>query len=127
MDAERKCKAMSADGRPCRAPAQKGKAYCFQHDPEQAQAAEDARRKGGEARAAQLSGAIVPSLTTAEGVRDYIAQAARDTAAGLMDARRARAIAGLCRVQLVAIEHAEREADCGWMRALKIGGDCPGR
>ena len=111
-----KCKAAKADGSPCGAYAQAGGEYCFQHDPAQAEAAVDSRRKGGEARAAQLSGAVVPTLTTAVGVRDYLARLARDTEAGLVDHRRTRAIAGLCRIQLAAIEQAEREesAKCLW-------------
>ena len=104
------CQAKTADGSPCGAPAQTGKAYCFQHDPEQEAAREEARNRGGAARAAQLSGAVVPSLTTAEAVRDYLARVARDTEAQLIPPRNATAIASLCRVQLEAIERANREA-----------------
>lgn len=111
-----KCKALKADGSPCGAYAQGGGEYCFQHDPAQATAAEDARRRGGEARAAQLSGAIVPTLTTAAGVRDYLAESVGNVAAGLLDAHKAKAIAALCRIQLVAIERAEREAVGAWAR-----------
>lgn len=113
-----KCKAAKADGSPCGAYAQSGGEYCFQHDPAQATAAEDARRRGGEARAAQLSGAIVPTLTTAAGVRDYLAASVGDVAAGLLDAHRAKAIAALCRIQLAAIERAEREAVSAWAQNL---------
>jgi len=111
-----KCKAAKADGSPCGAYAQGGGEYCFQHDPAQAAAAADSRRKGGEARAAQLSGAVVLTLTTAEGVRDYLAGCVRDVAAGLLDAHKAKAIATLSRVQLAAIGQAEREgrAKCDW-------------
>lgn len=105
-----KCKAAKADGTPCGAYAQGGGEYCFQHDPAQAVAAADSRRKGGEARAAQLSGAVVPTLTTAVGVRDYLARVARDTEGQLIPPRSATAIASLCRVQLEAIERANREA-----------------
>ena len=90
----RKCKGAKADGNPCGAYATAGGEYSFAHDPAQATAAAEARSKGGEARAAQWSGATVPGLTTA---------------AGLLDARRARAIAALCRIQLAAIEQADKE------------------
>lgn len=118
MDAGIKCKAAKADGTPCGAYAQGGGGYCFQHDPAQATAAADSRRNGGMARAAQLSGAVVPSLTTAEGVRDYLAARVGDVAAGLLDAHRAKAIAALYRIQLVAIEKAEREESGAWLRNL---------
>ena len=105
------CQAKTADGSPCGAPAQTGKAYCFQHDPEQEAARVEARNRGGAARAAQLSGATVPNLTTAEAVRDYLARVARDTEAQLIPPRNATAIASLCRVQLEAIARAAREED----------------
>ena len=89
-----KCKGAKADGSPCGAYATAGGEYCFAHDPSQAAAAAEARSKGGEARAAQLSGATVPGLTTAAAVRDYLG---------------ARAIAALCRIQLAAIEQADKE------------------
>ena len=104
------CQAKTADGSQCGAPAQTGKAYCFQHDPEQEAARVEARSRGGAARAAQLSGATVPNLTTAEAVRDYLARVARDTEAQLIPPRNATAIASLCRVQLEAIARANREA-----------------
>ena len=104
-----KCKGAKADGSPCGAYATAGGEYCFAHDPAQATAAAEARSKGGEARAAQLSGATVPGLTTAAAVRDYLGARVGDTAAGLLDARRARAIAALCRIQLAAIEQADKE------------------
>ena len=105
------CQAKTADGKPCGAPAQTGKAYCFQHDPEQEQARAEARKRGGEARAEQLNGAVVPTLTTATAVRDYLAQTIGNAAAGLVHPKTGAAIAALARVQLVAIERADKEAE----------------
>ncbi len=68
------------------------------------------RNRGGAARAAQLSGAVVPTLTTAEAVRDYLARVARDTEAQLIPPKTATALASLARVQLEAITRASREA-----------------
>lgn len=104
------CQARRADGSPCGAPAQTGRAYCYQHDPEQGEARADARNRGGAARAAQLSGAVVPTLTTAEAVRDYLVRVARDTEAQLIPPKTATALASLARVQLEAIARANREA-----------------
>lgn len=42
-----KCKAITKDGKPCRANAQTGKDYCFLHDPEKVEAVKAARSKGG--------------------------------------------------------------------------------
>ena len=105
------CQATTKDGKPCAAPVQTGKAYCFQHDPETEQAAAEGRAKGGQTRADQLTGAVVPTLTTAEAVRDYLARVARDTEAQLIPPKTATAIAALARVQLEAISRAEKEAD----------------
>ena len=109
------CKATAKDGAPCTAPAQTGKDYCFIHDPEQEHARAEARAKGGQTRAEQLTGAIVLSLTTAEAVRDYLSRVARDTEAQLIPPKTATAIAALARVQLEAIERADKEAsDRAW-------------
>ena len=105
------CQAKTKDGTPCTAPAQTGKDFCFTHDPEQEQARTEARAKGGQTRAEQLNGAIVPTITTAEAVRDYLARVARDTEAQLIPPKTATAIASLARVQLEAIERADKEAE----------------
>ncbi|MCR4324917.1 MAG: hypothetical protein NUV69_04505 [Candidatus Curtissbacteria bacterium] len=45
-----KCQKLLGDNRKCRAFAQKGKDYCFRHDPDQADNALFASQKGGENR-----------------------------------------------------------------------------
>jgi hypothetical protein len=45
-----RCTATKADGTPCQAWACEGSAYCFWHDPDQAQARREARARGGAAR-----------------------------------------------------------------------------
>lgn len=100
-----KCTAQSADGSPCKAYAQAGKPYCFGHDPEQAEAVAEARRKGGETRAAQLSGAVVGELDSPEAVREYLARVCRDVEAGLIEPKRGTAISNLARVQLMALKY----------------------
>lgn len=100
-----KCTALNADGSPCQAYAQAGKAFCFQHDPEQAEAAAEARKRGGETRAAQLSGAVVEKLDSPEAVREYLARVCRDVEAGLIEPKRGTAISNLARVQLQALKY----------------------
>lgn len=41
------CTATTTTGRPCQAPAQQGRPFCFAHDPERAQERADARQRGG--------------------------------------------------------------------------------
>lgn len=109
-----KCTATTADGSPCQAYAQEGKPYCFQHDPEQAAAAAEARRKGGQVRAEQLSGAIVEKLDTPEAVREYLARVCRDVEAGLIEPKRGTAISNLARVQLQALKYEAAAKDHNW-------------
>ena len=114
------CTATAADGKNCSAPAQTGKTVCFWHDPAKAKEQEEARAKGGLTRAEQLNGAIVPKLDSAEAVRDYLAQMARDVVAGLLTKEQALAISSLCKTALDAIRRAEdREEE----RRLGAGGD----
>jgi len=42
------CQATTKDGKPCSAPAQAGKKYCFMHDPDNAEKAREARKRGNE-------------------------------------------------------------------------------
>ena len=104
------CSATTADGSPCPNAALAGGQYCYAHEPSKAAERDAARNRGGAARAAQLSGAVVPTLTTAEAVRDYLARVARDTEAQLIPPKTATALASLARVQLEAIARASREA-----------------
>lgn len=99
------CSATTADGSPCQAYAQEGKPFCFSHDPEQAEAAAEARRRGGETRAAQLSGAVVEKLDSPEAVRLYLTRVCRDVEAGLIEPKRGTAISNLARIQLQALKY----------------------
>ena len=106
-----KCTAKTTGGSPCPNPAQTGRPYCYAHDPDKSKERDAARMRGGQTRAEQLSGAAAVKLQSAQDVRDYLEQVVRDTAAGLIDPRRATAISNLCRVQLEAIPKAASEAD----------------
>ena len=104
------CTAKTAAGDPCPAPAQTGRPYCYQHDPAKEQARALARRRGGETRAAQLDGRVVSDLSSAAYVQAYLARVVADVEDGLLDWRKARGIAALCRTQLDAIVAAHKES-----------------
>lgn len=101
------CTALTKNGAPCKAAAQRGKPFCFLHDSTIAEAVAAARRKGGQARRDQLAGKAIPCLTTADEVRAYLNRVMGDTERMLLTPGAARAIATLARVQLVAISDAE--------------------
>ena len=103
-----KCKANRKDGCPCEAQAQPESDYCLFHNPERKAELKAARRQGGQTRAEQLSGATLVKMQTAEQVRDYLEQLAADTQAQLVPAKTATAIANIARVQLQAIEAANK-------------------
>lgn len=101
------CTALTKNGIPCKAAAQRGKEVCFLHDSTLAEAIAAARRKGGQARRDQLAGKSIPCLSTADDVRGYLNRVMGDTERMLLSPGAARAIATLARVQLVAISDAE--------------------
>lgn len=101
------CTALTKNGTPCKAAAQRGKPFCFLHDSTIAEAVAAARRKGGQARRDQLAGKSMPCLTTADEVRGYLNKVMGDTERMLISPGAARAIATLARVQLQAISDAE--------------------
>ena len=105
------CTATTKAGTPCMAAAQLGKAFCFLHDPANAETVAAARKRGGAARRDQLRGHEVPNLEHADDVRGYINRVLADTEKGLINPNAAKSIAGLCRVQLEAIREAEMRAE----------------
>lgn len=110
------CTATTADGNPCPNAALAGGQFCFTHDPDKAAERDEARKRGGQARAEQLSGAIVEKLDSPEAVREYLARVCRDVEAGLIEPKRGTAISNLARVQLQALKYeaAENYWDKGW-------------
>ncbi len=104
-----RCTATAKSGRPCTAAAVVGGTYCFTHDPALAEVRDAARKKGGAARRDQLRGREVPCLKSAADIRTYLNRVLADTAAGLINPNAARAIANLCKVQLVAVSDAFAE------------------
>ena len=72
MLARRTCQHTMPDGRTCRAGPQRDRPYCFVHDPERAEDAQEARRLGGLRRRREGTVAVaydLPGLETVEGIR----------------------------------------------------------
>ena len=99
------CAATTADGNPCPNAALSGGQFCFTHDPAKAAERDAARNRGGAARAAQLSGAVVEKLDSPEAVRLYLTRVCRDVEAGLIEPKRGTAISNLARIQLQALKY----------------------
>jgi hypothetical protein len=71
------CKAITANGQPCRAQALKSGRFCFVHDPAQGAARAKARRRGGERRRVEHAGdsskipVQVHTVSDARAILDY--------------------------------------------------------
>ena len=77
MAASKTCKAKTSGGNSCKARPLKGRPYCFTHDPQNAKARAQARRKGGErtrtphAGNAEALPAQIRTLGDAQMILDY--------------------------------------------------------
>jgi hypothetical protein len=107
---------VKADGGSCGAQAQRGRPYCFQHDPDQAEAAADARRRGAgttnkRRRRTQIRTAdpsdVPARLESVEDAIAWAAWAARAVATGEVDARTGKEVGGLLKVFLDGKKHAD--------------------
>lgn len=75
------CKARNAKGNACEAPPQKGRDWCYIHDPDRKTDREMSRRLGGYRRRRRAPAANGESrdidLSTIDGIRDLLVRAAR--------------------------------------------------
>jgi hypothetical protein len=103
------CAATRGDGQPCRAPALPGSAYCFNHDPDRAEARARARQKGGRNRAkiVRLRGLIPPRLLP---VFDTLEGALAEVHDGTLEPAKANAMANLARAMTAVLTAGELEA-----------------
>lgn len=106
------CEATTSAGRPCRAPAQTGRRFCYMHDPARAQERTEARRRGG------LSLQYGPggpgerpevSIRDVSGVLALLETAASDLLARKPSTDRARGLVYLSGVALKAVEAGDLE------------------
>jgi hypothetical protein len=106
---KRRCPGTNASGEPCGAPPIRDSRYCYFHDPELAEAREQARHLG---RARQRSDASLATiygfttLATAEGKAQYLDIAAHDALALDNSVPRVRAMGGLVQISIKVDEHA---------------------
>ena len=96
------CQAKNQNGEPCGAPKRPGREWCFWHDPEQAKARQEARRKGGLSAHYGNDGGESPEVHLQE-VGDLLSLleiAAGDVLSRKPSLQRARALAYLVTVGL---------------------------
>ena len=89
------CGAMTAEGRPCCAPAREGRAFCLFHDPaaDSREIIALARKRGGQAAMAKLEPvSILVDFSSAEGAATTLQRAAEEVLAGRLDSRRSNAL-----------------------------------
>ena len=106
------CTATTTTGRPCQAPAQQGRPFCFAHDPERAAERADARQRGGYNRR-------TPKATDPEGyptrlrsvgdVQALLERALADTWAQENSGARTQALVRLAHGALKALEVGDLE------------------
>jgi len=89
------CGSLTADGRPCAAPAREGRAFCLFHDPaaDSRETIALARKRGGQAAMAKLEPVnMTVDFTSAEGAAATLQRAAEEVLAGRLDSRRSNAL-----------------------------------
>jgi hypothetical protein len=108
----RTCRASKEDGSPCQAPPLRDGLYCRLHDPEIADAVQEARRLGGLRRRRESTVALAfdfDGLDTIPQIRRLIEVAAFDTLGLDNSIARARALAYLAQVATTLLEKGEME------------------
>ena len=105
------CKAKTKTGKPCQAQPQRGKPYCFTHDPAQATARAHAHKKGGQRTRTKHGGEILPrkvrTLGEAQAILDYTLSEIEQMPNSL---QRARVLIALFDSFVKALEIGELEA-----------------
>ncbi len=117
------------DGLRCRAPARRGKALCYWHDPDTADEAAEARRLGGlHRRRAKAVAALYDfaGLRTIEGSQRLLETAAVETMALANSVPRNRTLIAAAQAAPRLIETAELAGRIGAIEAaIRDGGDSP--
>ena len=104
----RKCAATRRDGEPCQGNALPDSDYCFAHDPELAEKRHAARSQGGKNRAnvVRLRGLMPPRLMP---IFDRLERAMEEVHDGVLDPKRATALASLARAACTVLQVGEME------------------
>jgi len=115
------CKATTKDGKPCTAPAQAGKDYCFMHDPDNAEKAREARIRGNKnanrrnaLKKAGLENIGLPKdnykLSTLKDVKRLLADTTNAYIQGAITVEQAKCIAYLSSTMTSNIKDADLES-----------------
>lgn len=114
------CTGTTKSGKPCRSFALPGRDRCVAHDPQYADAAEAARRKGGTtAMKLKLLQGRRARLDTARSLTRFLGDVMLDLLAGKVEVDVARTLAQCCSVQKGLIEVAELERQVGELERLQ--------
>lgn len=104
------CRAATQDGRPCLARPPAGGDFCYMHDPAQAAARQEARRKGGRnRRRVQSNGVTAVDLRSPQAITELLEAALGDLLALENSIQRARTVGSIAAVALKALEVGELE------------------
>ncbi len=94
MSIPKHCAATRKDGQRCTAPPRQGSAYCFAHDPAQAEARQAGHEKGGRGKVtAARMGKLVPAVLRP--VLDTLLAAVGEVKAGTLTTQQAGALSSL--------------------------------
>jgi hypothetical protein len=121
---KRRCPGSNASGEPCGAPPVRDSRYCYFHDPELAEAREQARHLGRarqrrDASLAQIYGFV--TLATTEGKHQLLDIAAHDTLALDNSVPRNRALGGFVQTAIKVDEHTEMKEDIEALKTAVFG------
>lgn len=120
------CTATTTTGRPCQAPAQQGRPFCYAHDPERTQERNDARRRGGYNRRTPKGGdpsGYPTRLRSVADVQAVLERALADTWAQENSGARTQALVRLAHGALKALEIGDLEERLKTLEArLEEGG-----
>ena len=95
-----RCKATTKKGKPCGFPPQRGKDFCFTHDPEKGAERKEARRRAGTKTPLRKRIQAAKPAGTVEELRHLLAICIQDVRRGQLGGNEARAIARLGKVFL---------------------------
>jgi hypothetical protein len=115
------CRHQTKDGKQCKATLQKGKDYCFFHDPDRAPERTAARRQGGITRTRSgplsLELAAMP-LKQSSDVGQFLGQLVTQVCLGNVEVRQGTGIAFITTCMMQAFDRAQRDAENAVLRPL---------
>lgn len=104
--ATRSCQGVTKSGAPCEATPMSGQSWCYFHHPEHQEHAQAARLQGAAARRTPAIPEADPvQLSSSQEVLETLSLVATATIRGVLDAKRANALAVLCSTALRALDH----------------------